>query len=76
MLSIFYILSEKSRAGEQEPVWAGCFWFLGAGAAWKKQGAGTRLEKKSGAGAAKKFAGSSALLEDKKFYIFFAVLPY
>ena len=32
----------------------------GAGAAWKK---------KSGAGAAKKFAGSSALLEDIKFVL-------
>ena len=35
---------------------AGCFWLLGAGAA----------RKKSGAGPAKKLAGSSALREDKK----------
>ena len=38
-------------------VGAGCFWLLGAGAAWRK---------KSGAGAAKELADSSALLEDKK----------
>ena len=25
-----------TRPGEPEPVWAGCFWLLGAGAAWKK----------------------------------------
>ena len=50
---------------------AGCFWLLGAGAAWekneepepleKKPGAGAAWEKKSGAGAGKKFAGSPAL---------------
>ena len=45
---------------------AGCFWLLGAGAAWKKNRSWSRLEKKSGAGAAKKLAGSSALREDKK----------
>ena len=26
----------KTRAGEPEPVGAGCFWLLGAGASWKK----------------------------------------
>ena len=40
---------------------AGCFWLLGAGAAWKKSRSRSCLEKKSGAGAAKKLAGSSAL---------------
>jgi len=40
----------QSRAGEPEPVGAGYFWLLGAGAA-------------------KKLAGSSALLEDKKHKI-------
>ena len=55
------------RAGEPEPVVAGCFWLLGAGAAWrKKSGAGADWKKKSGAGAAKKLAGCSALREDKK----------
>jgi hypothetical protein len=56
-----------SRAGE--PVGAGCFWLLGAGAARKKRSRSrSRLEKKSGAGigAAKKLAGSSALREDKR----------
>ena len=38
-----------------------------AGAAWgKKIRSWSVLEKKSGAGASKKLAGSSALLEDKK----------
>ena len=37
-------------------VGAGCFWLLGP----------EPLEKKTGAGAAKKLAVSSALLEDKK----------
>ena len=56
-----------SRAGEPEPVGAGCFWLLGAGTAWqKKNRSRSRLEKNSGAGAAKKLAGSSALLEDNK----------
>ena len=60
-----------TRAGELEPEPVGCFWLLGAGAARKKiPGAGAAweknqepepLEKKSGAGAAKKIAGSSAL---------------
>ena len=45
---------------------AGCFWLLGAGAPWKKTRSRSRLEKKSGAGAGKKLAGSSALREDKK----------
>ena len=54
-LTVFYCAI--SRAGEPEPGVAGCFWLLGAGAAWKK---------KSGAGAAKKLTGSSALLEAKK----------
>ena len=52
---------------------------VGAGARWsrvflapwsrsrlKKTRSHSRLEKKSGAGAAKKLTGSSALLEDKK----------
>ena len=66
----------NSQEPEPEPVGAGCFWLLGAGAgaAWKKIGAGAGaaweknqepepLEKKSGAGAgaAKKFSGSPAL---------------
>ena len=33
------------RAGEPEPVGAGCFWLLGAGAAWKKSRSWSRLEK-------------------------------
>ena len=45
-------------------VWQG--WGAGAGAAWEKIGSRSRLKKKSGAeaGAAKKFAGSPALLKD------------
>ena len=45
---------------EPEPV----FWTLGAGAgaAWEKTSSRSRLKKKSGAGAAKKFAGSQALV--------------
>ena len=63
-----YFLFHLGRAGEPEPVGAGCFWVLGAGAgaAWKKTKSRSRLEKKSGAGAAKNLAGSSALREDKK----------
>ena len=45
---------------------AGCFWLFGAGAAWKKTRSRSSLEKKSGAGAAKKLTGSSALREDEK----------
>ena len=47
---------------------AGCFWLLGAGAAWKKNQEPEPLGKKSGAraGAAKKLATFSALQEDKK----------
>ena len=69
----------ETRAGEPapEPVGAGCFWLLVAGAAWKKKpGAGAAWKKKSGAGAGAgagagsgavtKLAGSSALLEDRK----------
>ena len=60
-------------AKEPEAVGAGCFWPLGAGAgaarkkipgaraAWVKNQEPEPLEKKSGAGAAKKFAGSPAL---------------
>ena len=62
-------------AQELEPVGAGCFWPLGAGAgatrkkipgaragaAWEKNQEPEPLEKKSGAGAVKKFAGSPAL---------------
>ena len=46
----------KNRAGEPEPE-----------PLWKKTRirSRSRLEKKAGAGAAKKLAGSSALLEDK-----------
>ena len=50
-----------SRAGEPEPVGAGCFWLLPA-----KTRSRSLLEKKSGAGAAKKLAGYLALREDKK----------
>ena len=74
----FYLTCLRGKeyfAKEPEPVVAGCFWPLGAGAARKKipgagAGAGWEknhepepepLEKKSGAGAAKKFAGSPAL---------------
>ena len=62
--------SASCRAGEPEPVGAGrSRVFL---APWsrsclkKKTRSRSRLEKKSGAGAAKKIAGSSALREDKK----------
>ena len=61
---------------------AGCFWPLGAGAARKKiPGAGAPaweknqepepepLEKKSGAGAAKKFAGSLALIFGHHYFV-------
>ena len=62
-----------TRAGEpvseMEPVGAGGFWLLGAwaGAAWKqnRNRSPEPHEKKSGAGAAKQLAGSSALLEDR-----------
>ena len=60
-----------SRTGEPElelePVRAGCFWLLGAGPFEKKtrSRSRSRLVKKSRAGASKKLAGSSALLEDK-----------
>ena len=30
------ILANLTNSQEQEPVGAGCFWLLGAGAAWKK----------------------------------------
>ena len=67
-----YRAGEPESESEPEPVGAGCFWFLGAGAAWKKNRSRSlsrsRLEKNSraGVGAAKKLAGSSALLKDKK----------
>ena len=61
----------KEPEPEPEAVGAGCFWPLGAGAtrkkipgagaAWEKKQEPEPLEKKSGAGAAKKFAGSPAL---------------
>ena len=63
-----------NRAQEPEPLGAKCFWLLGAGAARNKnqepEPLGKKsqeldpepLEKKSGAGAAKKFAGSPALI--------------
>jgi len=54
----------NSQEPKPEPVGAGCFWLLGAGAgggaAWEKNQEPEPLEKKSGAG--KKFAGSPALL--------------
>ena len=51
---------------------AGCFWLLGAGAAWEKNQEPEPLEKKSGAGAraAKKFAGSPALINSKYYKIY------
>ena len=75
----FYLTSLRGKeyfAKEPEPVGAGCFWPLGAGAgaarkkipgagaAWEKNQEPEPLEKKSQepAGAAKKFAGSPALL--------------
>ena len=54
----FYLTSLRGKeyfAKEPEPVGAGFFWPLGAGAARKKipgAGAGAAWEKKSGAGAA------------------------
>ena len=53
---------------ELEPVGARCFWLLRAGAAWNKteEQEPIPLGKKVKAKAAKKWAGSSALLEDKK----------
>ena len=71
----FYLTSLRGKdyfAKEPEPVGARCFWPLGdkagaagkkipgAGAAWEKNQEPEPLEKKSGAGAAKKFAGSPA----------------
>ena len=50
-----------NRAGEPEPVVAGCFWLLADVA-----GAGAARKKIPGAGAANKLAGFKALLEDKK----------
>ena len=63
-----YWLRAGEAKPEPEPVGAKCFWLLGAGvgAAWKKTRSRSRLDKKSGAGAAKKLVGSSALREDKK----------
>ena len=56
-----------SRAVEPEPQGDACFWSFVAGAAWRKKNRSRRrLEKKSGAGATKILAGSSALHEDKK----------
>ena len=67
ILPSFYVFCKKSpleyftylRGGQGWGAGDGarCFWHLGAGAAWRK---------KTGAGAAKKLAGSSALLEDTK----------
>ena len=67
----FYLTSLQGKeyfAKEPEPVGAGCFWPLGAGASRKKyqEPEPVPLEKKPGAGAAKKLASSSALREDKK----------
>ena len=75
----FYLTSlQGTEYFAKEPVGAGCFWPLvagaraagkkipgagaGAGAAWEKNQEPEPLEKKSGAGAAKKFAGSPALV--------------
>ena len=58
----FYLTSLRGKeyfAKEPEPV---VFGPLGAGAAWDKNREPEPLEKKSGAGAHKKFAGSPALL--------------
>ena len=66
-----------AKEPELEPVGAGCFLPLGAGdgaarkkipgagagATWEKNQEPEPLEKKSGAGAAKKFAGSPALVQ-------------
>ena len=72
----FYLTSLRGKdyfAKEPEPVGAGCFWPLGAGAARKKYPESeplgkkirsrSQLKKKSGAGAAKKLASSPALCE-------------
>ena len=40
-------LSKKFRAGEPEPVGAGCFWLIGAGAAKKLAGSSALREDKS-----------------------------
>ena len=53
------------RAGEPEPE-PGVFGSLETEPLEKKNKSRIRLEKKSGAGAARKLAGSSALREDKK----------
>ena len=56
-------LSVLARVGEPEP---GVFGSLEPEPLEKKTRSRSRLEKKSGAGAAKKLAGSSALRKDKK----------
>ena len=61
------ILANLTNSQEQEPVGAGCFWLLGAGAraeavagaAWEKIRSRSRLKKK--VRSRKKFAGSPAL---------------
>ena len=75
--------AKLTNSQEPEPVGAGCFWLpgAGAGATWKKNQepeplgkkirSRSRLKKKSGAGAgaAKKFAGSPALIQrPESFY--------
>ena len=59
------ILPNLTKSQEPEPVGAGYFWLLvaGAEATWKKNRSlsRSRLGKKSGAGAVKKFAGTPAL---------------
>ena len=68
----------KGRAGEPEPVGAGCFGSLEPEPEQieEKNRSRSRLEKKSGAGAAKKLAGSSALREDsiRKLYFSYSSL--
>ena len=62
-VGLAYNLQHAIRAGEPEP---GVFGSLEPEPLEKKPVAGAAWKKKSGAGAAKKWAGSSALREDKK----------
>ena len=45
------IFPNLTNSQEPEPVGAGCFYLLGAGAAWKKTRSRSRLGKKARAGA-------------------------
>ena len=75
-IHFFWVAMDKTRAGEPEPVGAGCFWLLGAGAgvAWKKNRSRSlsrsRLEKKSGGGAAWKKSQEPELEFLRNVYIF------